>query len=396
MRILLVTDWTEDEGGIEVYLTRLRDELTAMGDDVALLTSSAGSAASGSAEYVAFSSDRALLQTGLQVVNPRARATLRRAVDAFRPAVIYVNMFEKYLSPTVLRPPGGVPVVTMVQYYKPICPTALKLLPGGAQCLYREGYVCVRSGCIGAAEWLRDRPRYRLIRSGLSAARVLACSEWLARELVASGIDAEPLHLPVPAPLPGFRRSPAPRPVFVFAGRLKPEKGPDLLVAAFARTLRRHPGARLRILGDGPGRAALEQQVRSLGVGGTVDFLGRLPFRGVEAQLEDAWALVSPSRWAEPFGLAAVEAITRGVPAVASAAGGHAETIDHGVNGLLYRNGDLDGLAGCLEAIASGRAFPGSAVPDAAVARLRRRHDVRLHAVALREIFATAVRNPAA
>ena len=108
-------------------------------------------------------------------------------------------MFEKYLSPTVLRPPGGVPVVTMVQYYKPICPTALKLLPGGAQCLYREGYVCVQSGCIGAAEWLRDRPRYRLIRSGFSAARVLACSEWLARELVASGIDAEPLHLPVPA-----------------------------------------------------------------------------------------------------------------------------------------------------------------------------------------------------
>ena len=160
MRVLLVTDWAPTEGGIETYVVRLREELVRAGDDVRLLTSSAGAAGRGEADYVAFASDSPLLLAGLQLANPFAAATLRRAVSEFRPELVFVNMFERYLSPAVLRPRGRIPVVAMVHYYKPVCPTALKLLPGGEACAEPAGTTCLRHRCVGPVAWLRDQPLF--------------------------------------------------------------------------------------------------------------------------------------------------------------------------------------------------------------------------------------------
>lgn len=388
MRVLLVTDWTANEGGIETYVVRLRDELRAAGDDVRILTSSAGSADRGAADYVALGTDRPIAQVALQLVNPSAVARARQALREFRPDVVQVNMFEKYLSPAVLYAMRMVPTIAMVHYSKPICPTALKLLPGGALCTEPAGLVCLRSGCVGFPEWLRDRPRYALLRGGLArAARVLACSRWLACELAASNIEAEPIALPIPPPGRRYRRDPATEQRFLYVGRLDREKGVDLLLRAFAQLLAGHPGARLRVVGDGPRRPELERLAASLGLGMAVDFAGRLPFAEVETELEGAWALVAPSLWPEPFGFAAAEAIARGVPVVASASGGHAETVEPGISGLLFPNGNAGALAECLDAIAAGRRFPGHVLPREVAERLRIRHDPKRHADRLRAIF---------
>lgn len=389
MRVLLVTDWAPTVGGIETYLDRLRDELVRSGDEVRLLTSSAGTAGEGAADYVARAGDNPLLLAGLQLANPFAAGALRRANREFRPDVVFVNMFERYLSPAVLRPPGRVPVVVMVHYYKPVCPTALKLLPGGGACTERAGLTCLRHGCVGPAAWLRDQPRYASIWAGLRRAEaVLACSRWVARELAACEVEAAPLHPPVPAPAPGYRRERAREPVILYVGRLAPEKGPDLLVRAFAAIAGAYPRARLRLVGDGVLRDRLACLAAELGVDASVELLGRLPFERVEAELARAWALVAPSRWAEPFGLAAVEAVTREVPVVASAGGGHAETLEDGSTALLVRNGDVEGLATALDAVLAARAFPSGTLPADAVERARRRHAEALHTEALRAVFA--------
>jgi glycosyltransferase involved in cell wall biosynthesis len=112
----------------------------------------------------------------------------------------------------------------------------------------------------------------------------------------------------------------------------------------------------------------------------------------VEAELAGAWALVAPSRWAEPFGLAAVEAVTHGVPVVASASGGHAETLEAGSTALLVRNGDVTELAAALDAILAGRAFPAGRLPPGAVERARRRYAEAQHTAALRAVFADVAR----
>ena len=389
LRVLLVTDWTPNEGGIESYVMRASAALRDAGHEVRLLTSSAGSAANGAADYVALGTDNLAAQTFLQIANPFAVVRVRAAVRDFRPDVVLVNMFEKYLSPAVFQALWDVPTIAFVHYYKPICPTALKFLPDGSLCQVPAGLVCWRSGCVGLAEWLRDRPRYALIRAGLAQShRVLACSRWVVEQLRVNGIAAEAIPLPVPPPAPGFARAPSREPLFLYCGRLDPEKGVDLLLRAFTRVLRSRPAARLRILGDGIRRPALDALAVELGIRDAVRFDGRVSFAEIEVALAGAWALVAPSIWAEPLGLTAIEAITRGVPAITSASGGFAETVEHGISGYLVVNGDEGAIADCLiSAVDRGP----MTVPAEAVGRLRNRHDPKHHATLLSAVFGQAV-----
>ncbi len=389
MRVLLITDWVAGIGGAEGYVLGMRNGLRAAGDEVALLTSSAGSAADGTAEYRAYGSNRLVAKAVLQIWNPFAMVSVARAIGAFRPDVALVNMFEYHLSPAILGRLRAVPTVFSVTDYKPICPIASKLLPTGGLCHDRAGRVCWRSGCLSLPHWLRDEVRYALIRSGRKHFdRVLACSRWVQRELALNGIEAEHLTLAVPGPGPSFRRVPAAEPLFVYCGRLEGNKGIELLLRAFARLRAAVPAARLRLVGTGTALPVLEGQVQSLGLSGAVEFRGRVEPAEVEGQLADAWALVVPSLWAEPLGLVALEAIVRGVPVIASAAGGLGEVVQHGASGLVFPNGDEGALVAHLHAIVRGEVFASRTLPVDVVARARERHSETRYIGRLRTIFA--------
>ena len=396
MRVLLITDWQGDVGGAERYIVAVREGLRAAGDEVRLLTSDVGTAGAGTAEYLAHGSDRFLAKVVLQLANPFAYAAVRRAVRDFEPDVALVNMYEHQLSPAIFSALGTVPTVLSVTDYKGICPVSFKLLPGDRLCHAPPGLVCWRSGCLSAPHWARDQARYALIRRGRRRARrVITCSEWMRRELGRHGIEAEHVSLPVPPPGPRFRRLPAEQPTLVYCGRLDRTKGVPLLLRAFARIRRIVPAAQLRIVGDGPMRQAVEDQIWRMELGPAVAFRGMVPPERVEDELADAWAAVVPSLWAEPLGLVAIEAIVRGIPVIASAAGGLGETVEDGVSGLLFANGDEEGLAGRLEAVATGRAFPTHTVSEDAVHRLAQRHRPELHTERLRALLTSLAGAPA-
>jgi glycosyltransferase involved in cell wall biosynthesis len=374
-------------------MTSVRDGLRAAGDEVRLMTSNAGSAADGTADYQAYGTEGVAAQTVLQVANPFAVFTLRSAVRDFRPDAVLVNMFEYFLSPAILGQLRDLPSVLSVTDYKGICPVGSKLLPGGSLCQVRAGVVCWRSGCVSLPHWLRDQPRYALIRAGRRHfARVLACSRWVQRELALNHVESDHLTLPVAEPGPGFRRAPASEPLFVYTGRLDVNKGLVLLLRAFARLRVAVPSARLRIVGTGSQGPLLEQLVVTLGLNGAVDFRGWVAPADVEQELSDAWAAVVPSLWAEPLGLVAAEAIVRGVPVIASASGGLGEIVEHGISGLLFPNGDEEELVRHLSAIALGDAFPNHTLADAVVERAREFHSLMRHVEQLRRIFEELLR----
>jgi glycosyltransferase involved in cell wall biosynthesis len=249
------------------------------------------------------------------------------------------------------------------------------------------GVVCWTNGCVGLAHWLRDRPRYRLLRGAIARAdHVLACSAWLRRALEQEGIEAEALALPAAPPLSGYVRTRSERPVFVFVGRLSREKGVASLIRAFAQARNAVPDAQLRIVGEGDERPALERLASSLGLEGSVVFRGQLSLGGVEQELAPAWASVAPSIWAEPFGLVAIEAIVRGVPVVASLHGGMAEVVEPDRTGLLFPNGDENELARCLEAVGAGRAFGEGSLPTHVVREAANRHSVERYVARIERI----------
>jgi glycosyltransferase involved in cell wall biosynthesis len=370
----------------------LRDSLRAAGDDVRLLACGAILDDELLPQERVRGSDRVAAQAFMQIVNPFAVARVRQVKREFRPDVAFVSHFAYHLSPAALTGLRNLPTVVSVMDYKSVCPIGTKLLPDNTLCSVPQGVVCRQKGCVSTAHWLRDRPRYALIRNALSrVSRVVSPSKWIQRELAAAGVRAEHIPLSVPAPSSEFRRTPATMPLFVYCGRLSREKGVDLLIRAFARALYAVPEAQLRIVGDGPERATLEDLVETLDAADSVEFAGRVTHEGVEDQLTEAWALVAPSIWAEPFGLIALEAAVHGVPVIASATGGLAELVEDKVTGLLFPNGNERALSECIVAIARAKAFPGQRLADDVVERATKASSPARHATRIRSVFSQLV-----
>jgi glycosyltransferase involved in cell wall biosynthesis len=122
---------------------------------------------------------------------------------------------------------------------------------------------------------------------------------------------------------------------------LVPYKRIDLAIAACRRA-----GARLRIVGDGPDRARLEQQAHD-----GVEFAGRLSDEEIRDEYRRALAVLMPG--VEDFGIVPVEAQACGRPVVALARGGVLETVTHGDTGVLFDAPTVDSLATALEQTAA-------------------------------------------
>ncbi|MGH1505914.1 MAG: glycosyltransferase family 4 protein [Acidimicrobiales bacterium] len=129
----------------------------------------------------------------------------------------------------------------------------------------------------------------------------------------------------------------------VAVGRLHPQKGFDLLVAAMPKVLAAEPAARLEIVGGevpgAPGyRHLLEALAERLGVADAIDFVGLQ--HDVDARLAGAAVAVVPSRW-DGRSLAALEAMAAGVPVVVSDRCGVDGFVD-GTHGALVETAGAD------------------------------------------------------
>ncbi|MEL6106607.1 MAG: glycosyltransferase [Planctomycetota bacterium] len=112
----------------------------------------------------------------------------------------------------------------------------------------------------------------------------------------------------------------------VCIGRMTPEKGHADLIEALPLVLDRwpteRPAPRLRLIGDGPLRGALENQTKSLGLDETIEFVGAM--QNAAGEIASAHAVVLPSRF-EGMPNVVLEAMALGVPVIATRAGGTIE-----------------------------------------------------------------------
>ncbi|HSJ16028.1 MAG TPA: glycosyltransferase family 4 protein [Longimicrobiales bacterium] len=218
---------------------------------------------------------------------------------------------------------------------------------------------------------LAQRPAWRplLRRIIRSADWLLAASEEIRdvalglhphprAEALTNGVDTE-LFRPVAPALPphnGVRRIIVPR-------RLFAKNGVEYLVRALP-LMREELNVEALIVGDGPERPALEALARELGVAGATRFLGSRPNADMPALLASAELAVFPSLL-EATSVAALEAMSCGLPVAASNVGGLPEIVDGTVGGLfaprdpaalaervvaLLRRDDLAALGGSARA----------------------------------------------
>jgi len=124
-----------------------------------------------------------------------------------------------------------------------------------------------------------------------------------------------------------------------FIGRLSRVKGPHTAIDVAERA-----GIRIRVAGaihdddDDPGY--VDRELRPRLARPHVEYLGPIGLHRKAQLLRNAWALLTPIEWEEPFGLVLVEAMLAGCPVVAFPRGSATELIEPGVTGFLARDAD--------------------------------------------------------
>jgi N-acetyl-alpha-D-glucosaminyl L-malate synthase BshA len=138
-----------------------------------------------------------------------------------------------------------------------------------------------------------------------------------------------------------------PEPVLIHVSNFRPVKRITDVVAIFTEVHRQRP-CRLVMIGDGPERSPAERKLRELGLEDRVAFLGKQ--ERFEELLAAADVFLLPSEQ-ESFGLAALEALSCGIPVVASNIGGIPELVSPGETGFLAPMGDIGAMAGHVLAL---------------------------------------------
>jgi glycosyltransferase involved in cell wall biosynthesis len=195
----------------------------------------------------------------------------------------------------------------------------------------------------------------RAVARGLGAARLtLANSRGIAELCRAHGAgEVRVVHLGADLPQAAGGAKREGPPALVTVGHLVARKRHADVLRALAVLGREHPALRYQIVGDGPERVALEGLAARLGVSDRVDMLGQLPPDEALAHARRATLFVMPST-EEAFGVAYIEAMAGGVPAIGCRGEPGPEEIAAAGDGLvLVPPGDIERLTQRIDELLS-------------------------------------------
>jgi glycosyltransferase involved in cell wall biosynthesis len=333
LTVLQVHTRYRERGGEDTVVEAEADLLRAAGHDVVAYGARNPDGAAAATAALALSS-----------WNPAAARALRAFLTNVQPDVAHVHNTWYAMSPAVVAAldRAGVPVVMTLHNYRMMCANGM---------LYRDGRPC--EDCVGTHPWRGVRHgcyRGSAFTSAPAAAAIalhrrlgtwdrhvrlfLATTGFAKERFVLGGMPPERIKVK-----PHFTANPGPRAFppsssrqVLCVGRLSHEKGVDVLVDAFAQL----DGSDLElvVIGSGPERPVLERAA-----GPNVRFTGLLSRAEVLKHMLGARALAFPSRAYETFGLSVVEAMSAGLPVLASDRGGTGEILG-GKAGWLVEPGD--------------------------------------------------------
>lgn len=315
MKIAIASDWFAPRlGGIESQLLQLAERLGSRAHDVEVLTSTPG-ASDGDAFRV----------------RPLNVMTLPKLQLAVSPALVHVLHRELQRGYDVVH--AHVSVVSPVGYAAAAVARSLGL----PTVLTFHSILRNKTYVLRAVNAVADFAKSAAVWSGVS--------DLVVHQVRHSLGDADVVVLPNGIDL-GFWRATRSAPLarkseaitLVSTMRLHRKKRPLQLLRAFALASSRSSSpARLLIVGDGPERAALQREIRELGLGEgrvRVEMPGWLDADRLRTIYADANGFVLAST-RESFGIAALEARAAGLPVIAMEASGSGEFLRHETNALL-------------------------------------------------------------
>ena len=386
MRVLLIHNDYGGYSGEEFIFDRVRSLLLDRGHEVAEYRRS-----SQEIDRMPLGRARAFL---LGIHSPSACVDIGRLLRSFQPDVVHVQNVFPLISPSILGvcQSMGVPVVMNVQNFRLACPNGLLFSHGEIchRCVPGKEYWCVLRNCEGS---LLKSVGYAA-RNAVARARgsffsninaYMAPTAFHREWLMSLGVDESRIHI-APNMVDAVTESAGTVPGdFVgFAGRVSPEKGvPVLLDAA-----RRLPAIPFQIAGNYDRQPDLITQAPA-----NVRFLGALSGQALTDFYEQMRMLVVPSVWYEGLPTVIPQAMLRGKPVIASRIGGLSHVVQEGVTGRLFRMGDAQDLASCVQALwgdQEARTRMGRAAREEAA----HQYSLDRYYERLKNVFASAISRP--
>ena len=332
MKILLTTDcYTPMVNGVVTSVLTLKQALTAQGHEVRVLTLSrtAHSYQDGDVTYIGAVS-AGMIYPGARLRTAPALALLR-SIARWRPDVIHSQCeFSTFFMARRLAAATGAPLVhtyhTVYEDYTHYFSPSRRW--GRAAVAAFTRWVVGQTACV-----IAPTEKVRRLLEGYRVASPIA--------VIPTGIDLSRFTASADD---GAARSalrcrlglPDDAVVLTYVGRLAEEKNLTQLVRYVAGV--RDENIRLLLVGDGPYRPTLEQQVRELGIGQRVCFAGMVAPEQVPAYYRAGDLFVSASS-SETQGLTYIEALASGLPALCRQDPCLTGVIRDGVNGWQFRDG---------------------------------------------------------
>jgi glycosyltransferase involved in cell wall biosynthesis len=313
---------------------------------------------------------------------------------AFQPDVVHVHNVYTHLSPSVLAAckQHGVPVVMTVHDYalisanyglwngqRPLQLSELSLLGVARTRFIKQSFIAtlVLELIFRAQKFLSYYDRAIDV--------YLTSSKFMQNLLTQVGYNKDKIRvLPMFAANYAFKPKPvSKREGILFAGRLETYKGIDFVLQA-ARAL---PERQFYIAGTGPQLEQVKLAARQLP---NLEYLGLLPSRELWQKMSEVQLVVAPSRWLEPLGLVALEAMACGTPVIIAGQGGLPEYLEPGVTSFVFNPADdRDFLATLKYALASTQ--PLSQMGEKARQFVDQKANPETHLVQLMEVYDAVV-----
>lgn len=185
------------------------------------------------------------------------------------------------------------------------------------------------------------RPIWKRVDRRIAVSRAARHSVWSRFgtdpiTIVPNGADVDVFATAPPAVLPPGR-------TLLFVGRLEPRKGFPIAVRAFARLAVAYPDLQMVVIGEGADRVALREL--SPPIQSRVHMMGKVSDEALPTFHQAADIFISPATGQESFGIVLVEAMSAGLPIVASNIAGYREVARDGVEALLVSPANPEALA---------------------------------------------------
>jgi glycosyltransferase involved in cell wall biosynthesis len=231
------------------------------------------------------------------------------------------------------------PVVDILISYLHICPTMWSVYKDNFKVCSGFGIQCIRH-CLTLKRFIKEFLYFLSFRFARKPDAIATTSKFVKEHLYNAGIKSVHYFSPWPRAFHADQfieqeEDARYRKDLFFMGRLSQEKDPLSLVRAFKTVLKRFPDASLTIVGSGPLEEELLDLTKELRVS-NIRFTGIVPVSEIGNYYKKATLVIIPGIWLDVGPATILEALSAGVPVIASNRCAFSEFIIDGKNGYIY------------------------------------------------------------